>query len=47
MRAGQETAQKEHNDESSAGPEQPLDSEVHGPHTAYKQTEAGVVSAAG
>ena len=25
-------------DESGAGPEQPLDSEVHGPHTAYNQT---------
>ena len=33
----------EPNDESGAGPEQLLDSEVHGPHTAYNQTAAGVV----
>ena len=45
MRPGQETAQHrvQVNDESGAGPKQPLDSEVHGPHTAYKQTAAGVV----
>jgi len=34
----------EPNDESGAGPEQPLDSEVHGPHTVYNQTAAGVVT---
>ena len=33
----------EPNDESGAGPELPLDSQVHGPHTAYNQTAAGVV----
>ena len=45
MRPGQETAQHrvQVNDESGAGPKQPLDSEVHGPHTVYNQTSAGVV----
>ena len=31
------------NNESGAGPEQPLDSEVHGTHTVYNQTAAVVV----
>ena len=34
----------EPSDESGAGSEQSLDSEVHGPHTVYNQTAASVVS---
>ena len=40
---GKRRRSTEPDDESGAGPEQPLDSEVHGPHTAYNQTAAGVV----
>ena len=40
---GKRRRSTEPSDESSAGPEQPLDSEVCGPHTAYNQTAAGVV----
>ena len=40
---GKRRRSTEPNDESGAGPEQPLDSEVHGPPTVYNQTAAGVV----
>ena len=40
---GKRRRSTELNDESGAGPEQPLDSEVHVPHIAYNQTAAGVV----
>jgi len=40
---GKRLRSTEPNDESGTGPEQPLDSEVHGPHTAYNQTAAVVV----
>ena len=40
---GKRRRSTEPSDGSGAGPEQPLDSEAHGPHTAYNQTAAGVV----